>query len=160
MNKEMYWKVFLKTDKKYRGLLWKKGINDNYYNTVEDIVIGDINTSKNKDTVIFSGNSLNVTDFEKVRIIQVLIDNEYNDNDDCEIILSIVDTSNQHKYYYHKVFLIHFSEKQLNEWQTGLYNFEIPQINDPEEKIITLGVKPGDQNDIFKNVRIKYLKFK
>lgn len=160
MDKEKYWKVFLKTEDRYKGLVWKKNYNLNNYQTVKEFLIGDINTSKNAHNVIYNGNSRDIPDFEYVSIIQVLIDNEYDNENNSKIILNINDTSSHHNYYWVDRSFICFSEKQLNEWQTGLYNFEFHRITDLKEKIITLEVKSGNQNNNFKNVRIKYLKHK
>jgi hypothetical protein len=160
MNKEKYWKVFLKTDKKYRGLLWKKSIDPNNFVTVADFVIGDINTSKNTDTVIFNANSLKIPDFKHVRIIQVLIGNDYRKENDSEIILSITDTSNSNIYYNRPLYLFRYLEKQNNEWQTGLFNYEINPFADQEEKNIRLKIISVNQNNKLKNVEIKLLKYR
>ncbi len=160
MDKEKYWKVFLKTADRYKGMVWKKYYNYDYYNTVKEIFIGDINISKNTENVIYSGNSIDITGFEKVSIIQVLIDNEYNNKNDAKIILRINESSGNYDYYWYDLYLIHFSEKQLNEWQTGLYNFEFTPITDPGEKSITLKIKSGNQINNLKNVRIKFLSHK
>jgi len=159
MDKEKYWKVFLKTDDRYIGLVWKKNFNFNQYITVNEYLIGDIFTSQNTDSMIYRCNSRDIPDIEKVNIIQVLIDDEYKDESDSKIILSIYDSDSNFVYFYDQ-YLICFSEKELNRWQTGINNYEIPPITDMKEKTISLGVKSGNQNNSFKNVRIKFLRRK
>jgi hypothetical protein len=160
MDKEKYWKVFLKTENRYKGLFWKKNYNYNNYHTVKEFLIGDITTSKNAHNVIYNGNSRDIPDFEYVSIIEVLIDNEYDIENNSKFILSIDDTSSHHNYCWVYRYFIQFSEKPDNVWQTGLNNFEFRPIKDLKEKIITLEVESGNQNNNFKNVRIKYLKHK
>lgn len=159
MNKEIYWKVFLKTSKIYKGLAWKPNYNYNNLSDVKEILIGDITISRNYDTTIFIGNTKNIPEFKNVSIIQVLIDNDYDKNNDANIILTVNNPAHTQNYFWRNRYLIQFSEKGFNTWQTGLYNFELPKFPDREEKIIELELKPGKQNIILKNVRIKFLKY-
>jgi hypothetical protein len=160
MDKEKYWTVFMKTANRYKGFVWKKNYDYNYYETVAEFSIGDINISKNSDTAIYNGNSHDIPEFQYVSIIQVLIDNEYYEDNDSKIVLSLNDTSSNHNYYWHELYLIRYCEKKFNEWQTGLYNYEIRPVTDLKEKIISLKVKSVNQDNNLKNVRIKFLKRK
>jgi hypothetical protein len=160
MNKELYWKVFLKTSKNFKGLVSKKQINLNNYYSAANYSIGDIYTAKYSELAIYSISNKEIAGFEQVRIIQVLIDNEYNDQNDSRINLTIDDTISKCNYYNNNPYLIWFSDKKLNEWQSGIYNYEIQPFTDHKEKIITLLVKSGNQNNDLKNIRIKFLKSK
>lgn len=158
MNKELYWKVFLKTSKNFKGLAWKSHPNLNDYYIMKDTLVGDRNIDKNTDSTIYSVNSYEIPGFEQVKIIQVLIDNEYDDENYSRIALSIDDRINKNNYYFQNPYLISFSDKKLNEWQTGQYTFEISHLNNQKEKIISLHVKSGDDDDALKNIRIKFFK--
>ncbi len=157
MDAEKYWKVFLKTDNRFKGLVWKNNYDSNRYSTLYEINIGDIRSTKNSINTVLNINSLEIRNFDEVSIIQVLIDNDYQENSDTKIFLSINKLSNDHNYYWHERYLIHFHENNLNELQTGLFNFELNPIVDNQEKNISLEVKTGNQNDYLKNVRIKFL---
>ena len=157
MDKEKFWQVYLKTEDRYKGLLWKKNYDYNNFINVKEIYIGDIKTYKNTDYSTHNINSRDIPNFEKVSIIQVLIDNEYSSQNDSKIILKIIESSSNKNYYWYDPYLIHFSENQLNKWQTGLYNFEFPPIKDNTEKFISLEVKSGNRNNNLRNVRLKFL---
>jgi len=157
MDKEKYWKVFLKTDDRFKELIWKRNYDANLYSTVSEINVGDIYSPKNSAATVFRIKSFDIPNFDKVSIIQVLIDNDYVENNDTRILLDIKKTSDNYFYYWHERNLIHFHQKNLNEWQTGLFNFEFNPITDNQEKYISLVVKTGNQNENLKNVRLKFL---
>ena len=157
MDKGKYWKVFLKTNDKYRGLVWKNDYNYSNYSTAKEVLIGNISASKSTDKLIYSINSRNIPGFEKVNVIQVAIDNDYDRQNDTKIGLYIDESGGNHNYYWNELYFIRFVEKNFSEWQTGLYNFEITPITDSKEKVIALAVKSGNQNNVLKNVRLKFL---
>ena len=87
----------------------------------------------------------------------MLIDNEYVEINDTKILLSIKKKSDDYFYYWHERNLMHFHQKNFNEWHTGLFNFEFNPITDDHEKIISLVVKTGNLEEELKNVRVKFL---
>jgi hypothetical protein len=106
---------------------------------------------------VFNINSSDILNFNKVSIIQVLIDNDFDEANDTKIALSINNPSEKSNYYRHVRYLIHFHQRNLNEWQTGLFNFKFAPITDNKNKIISLEVKTGNQTEELKNVRLKFL---
>lgn len=157
MNEEKYWKVFLKTDNRYKGLLWKKKYDLNNYYTVKEVSVGNITTSaKNKSNTIYQVSSRDIPDFNKVSMIQILFDNEFAEQNNSKIIVSINDSEGNHNYYWNTRYLIHFAQKQLNKWQTGLYNFKFNSITDEKEKIIKIVMYPQKEQNVLKNVKIKF----
>lgn len=52
------------------------------------------------------------------------------------IKISIDEMNGVRNFYLHERYLIHFHEKGFGEWQTGLFNFEIPASENKEEKEI------------------------
>ena len=157
MDEEMYWKVFLKTDDRFKGLIWKNKYDSNLYSTLDEINIGDIFFPKNTINEVHNINTIDIPNFDKVSIVQVLIDNVYQENNDTRIVLSINKSSDKYNYYWHERYLLHFHEKTLNQWQTGFFNFEFNPIDDNQEKTISLEVKTGNQYEYLKNVKLKFL---
>lgn len=157
MDKEKYWKVFLKTDNRYKGLIWKNHFDSTQYLTTEELKIGDIFSPRHSMNTIFKINTHEISDFDKVGSIQVFIDNEFYEDSDTRICVRIKNPRNNHTYFLQESYLIHFHEKNLNEWQTGFLNFEFNPIVDHQQKIISVYVKSGNQQEHLKNVRIKFL---
>lgn len=157
MDKEKYWKVFLKTDNQYKGLLFKNNFDKNQYYTVKEITIGDISSPENSVTRVLKISSSAIPDFDKSSIIQIFIDNEYQETNQTKISLSINKLNESHNYYWHERYLIHFHQTKLNEWQTGLFNFDFEPITDHQEVEILLDVITANQREHLKNVRLKIL---
>ena len=157
MNKDKYWKVFLKTDVRYQGLLWTKKYDFRNYRTLKEIPLGNIMVNKNKFEVFYRLNSSEISGFQNVCIIQVSLDNDYGKNNDSEIILVIEESNTKHNYYWNKIPLLHFPEGEFNKFQTGVGNFEFLPITDQKEKQIEFAVNSGKYNGILRNVRLKFL---
>lgn len=157
MDKEKYWKVFLKTDNQYKGLLWKNNFDKNQYYTLKEITIGDIPCPENSITQALKIRNTDIPDFDKASIIQVFIDNEYQETNQTKVILSINKLNENHNYYWHERYLIHFYQTELNKWQTGSFNFEFEPITDHQEIEISLDVITANQKEHLKNVRLKIL---
>lgn len=157
MDKDKYWKVFLKTNDRFKGLFWKNNIDLSLCSTVYEINLNDISIPKNTKNKVLNVNILEIPDFNKVSIIQLLFDNDFQKDDNSEIVLSIDKPENNHNYYWHKLFLIRFYEKDFNEWQTGLYNYEFSPINDTSDVYVSLEINTGNRDIVLKNVRLKFL---
>jgi len=157
MNKDKYWKVFLKTDERYQGLLWTKKYDYRDYNTVKEISIGNIMVIKNRSKIFYRINSSEISGFQNVCIIRVSVDNDYCENNDSEIILGIEESENKY-YYWNKIPLLHFPEGEFNNFQTGVGNFEFLPVNDQKEKCLELAVNSGKYSGILKNVRLRFLR--
>lgn len=160
MDKEKYWKVFLKTSEKYRLLIWKQDYNPGYYNTIKEINLGDTIVKKNTDLLIFKIKNIDIPGFDKVNMIRVSFENEYREKNDALVIMHVDDTSFSHTYYWEGVSIIRFAGKNFGEWQPGYYNFEFTPLTDTTEKIIGLEVKSENMDTRMKNIRLKFLSLK
>lgn len=158
MNKEKYWNVFLKTSDIYKGLIWKKNYDFNNYFLLKEIVVGNIKGSFNNPGSICKIESKDIPEFEKVSIIQVLINDEYMELDNSKIVVSIDGSKENRNYYWHNPNLMQFSEKGLSTTQTGLYNYEFAPIADMKEKTIFVEVQFGNVNNTLEGVRLKFFR--
>jgi hypothetical protein len=157
MDKDKYWKVFLKTDNKYKGLLWKKTIEENQYKIIKEIKIGNFTTKKNIKQIVYKLTSSDIYEFNKITFVQILIDNNFNEQNNTELFLNIYDTIKPKQQTPYHTHLIQFAEKQFNTTQTGIFNFEISPSNDTINKTISLEI--NSKNDIYtlKNIKLKFL---
>jgi hypothetical protein len=158
MDKTMYWKIFLRTDDKFKGLIWKGIYDYSKFCTVKEISIGDVTASRMTVHTFFKISSHKISDFEKVDVIQVLVDNNFNTANDSKIILGIHGAVDNHNFFWKDPYLIHFCDGKFNEWQTGLYNYDFTALTDQQEKVISLELKSGKQDNTLKNVKLRFLK--
>lgn len=160
MDKEKYWKVFLKTNPRYSGLLWKNNYDANMFTCIHEIDAGDICVPKKTDATVFSLKSTDIPDFDQVCFVQVTIEHDFEEHNDTRIVLTFHNPEKKLTYIWNERYLIHFHEKKLNKWQTGLYNFEFNPITDQNANEISIIVKTGNQSEYLKNVRLKFFSYK
>jgi hypothetical protein len=158
MDKDRYWKVFLRTDPRYEGLFFKIRYNYSQFQKINEISVGDFSMFPGAAIKTYTVNTCLVQDFQKVSIIQILIDNNYHRDNDLVVLVTIKDPLTKQDYHYHHRYLLHFLEEGFNKWQTGLYNFEFTPIPDKKELIVSLEMIPGKTTTELKNVRIRFLK--
>jgi hypothetical protein len=149
MNKEKYWKVFLKTDEKYQGLLWKRNIDQNQHNLEKQIVVGDISVSEGENKTIEVTNFVDIPNFDKISAIQVLFDHNFDESINTYIGLEITD------FYFYKTPLILFVEKDFNEFQEGLFNYEFDPIEKSSNNKVNLKLFAQESLEL-QNVRVKF----
>lgn len=149
MNKKKYWKVFLKTDEKYEGIIWDKGLKESQHNLEKEIYIGDIKVKKDSTHSINISSLGDVPNFSHINAIQVLIDHNFNEKINSEIGLEVTD------YYNHKVSFIRFAEKNFSEFQTGFYYFKFEPIEKFSNNKVILKIYAQDSLEL-KNVRAKF----
>lgn len=154
MNKEKYWKVFLKTDKKYGGLLWKKTIDNKNYSIAKEIAVGDLTTIKNTSQTIYKINCNEINEFEKINLIQILIDNEFNEDNNTEFFLNIDQPKQSTPYH---TYLIQFSGQQFNTMQTGIFNFEIAPNQNMFNNTISFEITTTNETTTLRNIKIRFL---
>ena len=137
MNKEKYWEVFLKTENRYKGLLWKRKFEEHQYSLIKKVYVGNITSSqKNKFTLIYHANSLSIPGFNRVSLIRISFDNNFSDNNNAKIIVSIKDAVTGKTDYWFDPYLIRFAGKHLGQWRKGSFNYTFKPMVDGKEKII------------------------
>lgn len=127
MDKNKYWKVFLKTHDSYKGLFYKNTIDTEHLNLLYEDTINEIKVPANSDTLIWSkSDSLNLF-MQSTDIIQVLFKNRFSEKNHSRLLLSIKD-GEENVLVYHRPYFIQFAEGDFNQYQTGLYNFILPDL--------------------------------
>lgn len=152
MNKEKYWKVFLKTHDSYKGIFYKRTIDAEKLNLLYEDVINRIEVPAYKDTLIWTkSDSLNHF-IHSTDIIQVLFKNNFSEKNYSRLLLSIKDNE-ENVLVYHRPYFIQFAEQDFNQYQTGLYNFILPDLSKKKGKLsvnfFVLAVEDGSKLEDF-----------
>lgn len=156
MNRKDYWKIFLKTDKRYEGILFQNEI-DTTYAVIKEIKIPDQQMPAYSSGEFYRIPSTEIPDFDETAYMQVMIDNEYRESDSSSVILTINDTLEKKNYCWFQKSLIHFAKAGFNTKQTGYYNFETEAIEIPRKPLmIGLEMRTSDQSAELKNIRILF----
>jgi len=152
MNKRDYWKVFLRTEDSFIGLLWKENSHDGK-TLAKEIELGDFTVSENKWETVFQISADEIPKIRQVSIIQVLIDDSFTDTDNSKVIVNIEYPDRIH--YWHDRYTIQFHSESFNKWHTGFYNYKFTPLNDTDA-VISIGLVAKDQKKKFNNVRLRF----
>lgn len=155
MDKEAYWKVFLETDFRFRGLVFAQKEIEGDVIVEKEIQIGNVAVPNHTLKMFHSMESKDIPNFEKVNMIQMSVYDNYQKDNDTRMYITI---KNEDKtVYWNERCLLHFQEKAFGEWQKGFYNFGFPPIPGIENKTILFHVKNENGNETLKNVAVKFL---
>lgn len=140
MDKASYWRVFLKTDKTYRGLLWKNNISADNFKSLKQMEAGDFHVEPRSSEIILR-QQIKVGDREcKTRTIQMSFENEFNSANRALVDLVIINLSDSLRHYYNNPSLIRFYETELNTYHRGLFNYSFSALDCNKEYEITVKV--------------------
>ncbi len=161
MDKEKYWNIFLRQEDRFKGILWKRKYFFNQQTTtnIYSISINDLQIESNVESDIYIEYSNNIDGFDKVNIIQVVLDNKFDTEQDALMELSIRDSLTHEVYYFHKLPLIHYWKEGLNKFHCGEYNYEFLPIVSENNKIIRLKIFTKDKEVVLKNLEINFLEY-
>jgi len=152
MNKEKYWQVFLKTEEKYQGLVWK--------NTPQlDFEIINSITEKQIEIPPHLSKSfqLELTDTVYPSHIRISTVSNFNENSNTLIYTNISD-GDKTSYYYNKLYLLHLQEKGLNQLQRGSYVLSLPNLEG--SSLLEVNLHSGHLAEKLTDFRIELLQQK
>jgi len=151
MDKEKYWDVFLKTDKKYSGLVWKEIPDLETVKTISE-------TLKSKHTILpKQTDTLIIIPKLSKSINGILLSMETtvkeNEKAICELIIETTSDSAKTVYYYSHPF-IRYKTSAFNTYQKA--NYFYPNISLPKNHEYQLTYKFYDATNFTKIDNIKF----
>lgn len=157
MDREKYWKVFLKQDDEYKGLLWKRTYTYGQYDTAFQMNMEKKEILPEKTDTVFLLSSNNIQHFDKVNIIQVKFENDFDKNEKTRLLLAIIDTAGRKVLYNYNPPLIHFADSNLNKYQSGHFDYEFSPLTGDSPKIVALKAISGQRKVSLKNISVSFL---
>ena len=159
MDAEGYWKVFLKTDDKYKGLLFKKKYNYADYDTIHTVSYDTVALSAEQDTLAFEIPACDIPGFQEVRIIQIRIDGYIPESLDGHVRLSVYPDYKNGYLYRHQVPMIQFPDEAWETATHGLYNYEFQPFGDTTNKWVELTLTTAGSETRFEKVSLHFLRW-
>lgn len=126
MDKEKYWKVFLKTDNKFKGLIWKEKYEGFSNVAPPKVIIGDVLLSSDGYARI----SISADHFDSLSFLDNIRVELWDDFDPTEnsFIQIHVLQSNGEVVGWRNTHHIHFHEKDLNTHHLGMYDYRFDSV--------------------------------
>ncbi|MBU0489967.1 MAG: hypothetical protein KKA07_02825 [Bacteroidetes bacterium] len=159
MDRAKYWRVFLRQEDRFRGILWQTNCDNNQCELIKEICLSDIEVPANNNQTVFKINQSDINDVGQINLIQIVFDNSFVDEETARVILCIKNIESGNLSYYHNPFLIHFVQGSLGEYQTGSYNFVLPSSERDKNDIIILDLNTTDNPVKLSNTKIRFLHF-
>ncbi len=156
MDKTKYWNIFLKTDDKFKGFVWKENKDILQYRIENTIHLGNISINKHSSSDILRISTKSINNFNKVSVIEISIENAFKEKNDGKVILGILEDKKKYNYW-HEMNLIHFAENGFNVAQNGKYDFEFKSLKSFNSQEILLNIHAEDEPLYLKNITIKFL---
>ncbi len=129
MNREKYWLVFLETDKRFNGLVWKEKPDSKTIGLLQQQSCGSLYVPKGVFLPIVQFNdSTGHFPIQELNYIHMRFGNAFHYDDSSSVVISIIDTVTKASVYYDDRFAIHFQEKGLGKEQTGNYWYKLPDL--------------------------------
>lgn len=151
MDKERYWKVFLKTDPIYRGLVWRDQIDDSNYQVNKEVTIPQFTLPPNSDTLIYQDVLTNL-DLDAIRFVQEQVFDS-NDKSKIEVIINQDDSL----VGYLNTYFLHFEKEGFNKRHTGLYDMRIAETPIKTSLSISILVKnENEERKAFEKIKMKF----
>lgn len=159
MDKSKYWRVFLKTETQWRGLIWKRNYNEWEWVTERTEQRDQFKSAPfTSDTIV----ALNMpgNEFDRPRLMRVEFENHFNESDLTLIELNVRDSVSGDINYSAGIYMLHFADGTPGEYQKGIYNYELPVIQTDAPQVITVRAFTGEKELEIKNFSIALLKWK
>lgn len=154
MDRDKYINVFLKTDDKYKGLLWKRYFDESQYAVIDEFKEESFLVKEFSVARLLEISSLENIDFDKINLIKLELQNDFNILDNSKLIFAINGNNNSPNFQYHELYLFHLQENGDLNNKYGVYYFEVFPIDNTCEKIISLELMTIDKSVKLKDLKI------
>lgn len=160
MDKRKYWEVFLETENRFRGYLWKKeyNIEKSSERIINEKNLGEVYVEKNTTYEVVVFNEADTFKLDEVKLVAISFENTFNSNNDGHVEFFIQGEESSKIYFSAGTPFIHFSEEGMDKNQVGLFVYELPTIIERERKKIFIKIVSTDQATTLKDIKIKFLK--
>jgi hypothetical protein len=152
MTKDKYWKIFLKTDPVYKGLIWRGSTSQSGYSVVKEVNQNSFDVKPNQQVKVYKN------EHEELGADAILfqMSSEFTESNHTQFIAEIV----KHDSLIHRLntYLIHFEKQGFNNYHKGKYLFKTPEISDSEQFSIDVYLVNDNQSRTIEPITITYLK--
>lgn len=153
MDRNGYWKVFLKTDQVYRGILWRRTVDINQFDVFKDYTIPRTHLKKKEQKLIFRDTLYR----NEPTVIRFTQSQDFNINDRTKLKVSVAQNNSLISYL--DTYLLHFEKEGFNKHHRGYYDMLIKEFNSTEPIMIQVYLENlDDVTKAIPPIDVSYLK--
>lgn len=153
MDKQKYWQVFLKTDPKYQGLIWKPVVEATKYRTLETFSLNELRIQESGEQVLADLRIDTLNELDQLSLISWEFEHTFPEKSDVRLRLTIADSSFTHVMFSHEIPLIHFQNTGFDQKQRGTYPFTFAQL--PTGAAVIRLTAISDEKTVLKNGSVR-----
>jgi hypothetical protein len=151
MTKKKYWKVFLKTDPIYKGLLWRESTSLSNYSVLKTIKTDSFEMKPNEQVTLY-----NKSEELSVDAIAFEMSSQFNEQNHTR--LSFYIHKDDSLVHYLHTYLIHLEKDGFNNYHKGRYINKTPQISNPALYSVNIFLVNDEHLRTLEPIKITYLK--
>lgn len=141
MDKDTYWKVFLKTNEQYKGLIWRNLAPVKRYQSFLDTTIHPPIIARNESTIIFTLGDCKKHPLKDIKTVRLSFNSTFSLENDSKMGIKIVgEHADSNILFQHDPFLAHFAQTETSSMQKGIYDFQVDQnlLDNAKKLIVTV----------------------
>jgi hypothetical protein len=147
MDKESYWNIFLKTDKRFEGMLWNERFDFSSYR-----MLGNSFIINNDSTIHLQKDLYNTED----AYLNLSLYNYFNSDNNSKVLLEILD-NNSVVVFKDERYMLVFGRDSLNKYHKGDFTYHLPNIDLNKNKECKIKVSLISD---FSSEKINYIQLK
>ena len=155
MDETKYWQVFLKTDPKYQGLVWKPTLDPAMYRELQTFGNKDLQIDPSGEQLLADFRIDTLRELDQLALVSWEFDHQIPESSNIRLRLTIADSTFNTILFSHEVPLIHFQNKGFSADQRGNYIYTFPPLA-PGATLIRL-TAISDEKTVLKNGSIRLL---
>ncbi|MBN1340492.1 MAG: hypothetical protein JXA03_14275 [Bacteroidales bacterium] len=158
MDREKYWQIFLKTDLRYKGFVWRE---KNRIDTGKAVLLkamkpGDLTLPPGMEKMVLLLPSDSVPGYESLYAVRMSLFNDFNRKEKSGIMMKIAPLQSDEYDFKHKAPLIHFETEGFNKLQKGEFFYILNKKKDRlKNNYISIHIETGDDTLKLRDIRIE-----
>lgn len=160
MDKEAYWKVFLRTEDKYKGWVIKRTYDMRAFEETEGIDLGDFVVDSATFQEVYSIHSTEINGFENTSLLRISFDHSFSEDDNLSITVAIKNLTKGVIHDYQSKPLLHFANHKPGNMQRGLYDYRYNKAAMGDTLLIKIEVSNSLRSTVLQNLELSFLKLR
>lgn len=158
MDFEKYKKVFLRTDERYFGMLWKDEFIPSDFPLIGTIDTSLTNNEWYRIDTLYSG-AIGSISSNGLNLVHISTDNSFDFENSALIEVNVYDSSGSGLLYTRGVPIIHYADDDFGVYQNGQYWYDLKEIGKNTSNRVLIRVFNDQMATELKNLRIQFFSY-
>lgn len=157
-NSTNYFKVFLETDKRYEGWIYKIEEPVDRYELLLKEALKKSNTDPYQSNKLLEITSDSTNRLFESSVLRITLNSDFPKDNEAQVVVEITDTETQTLTYWHSRYLLQFVDDHPGKQQLGKFDFVLPETTAHHPIQLKVTLLAGKQPFSIKNGTIEFYK--